>query len=193
MSVSHGIVEKRGDTPIYNSTILDSVDFNRHRASFNPPITPDNLGEEFVMRPLCLEDFERGYMELLDEHVPNGLINKEEFTERFNKMKKAGDIHLITVIEDVTTNKTIASATLVNELKFLMKATSRGRIEDVVVSKPYRGKQFGKILLETLTLLAEKLGCYESSLECEQKNITYYSKFGYQVEPNDQYMTLRFK
>ncbi|XP_050405154.1 glucosamine 6-phosphate N-acetyltransferase [Patella vulgata] len=192
MSVSHNIVSQRGDDPIYNPSILDRVDFTKHKASFNPPITPSNICKDMVMRPLCLEDYDRGYMELLDEHVPGPKISKQQFTERFIKMKSAGDIHFVTVIEDLNTNKTIASATLVNELKFLFGGTSRGRIEDVVVSKPYRGRQFAKILVETLTLLAAELGCYEASLETDEDKVPLYSKFGYTISSSDFYMTQRF-
>lgn len=37
-------------------------------------------------------------------------------------------------------------------------------------------------LVESLTLLAGKLGCYKISLDCKEQLIDYYGKFGYKKE-----------
>ena len=38
-----------------------------------------------------------------------------------------------------------------------------GRVEDVVVSDQYRGRQLGKFIVVLASLLAAQLGCYKVS------------------------------
>lgn len=95
----------------------------------------------------------------------------------------------------------------------------RGRVEEVVVSDSCRGKQLGKLwvdavfsslsrerrdgreinlicfftlrLVSALTLLSKKLNCYKVTLECSDKNVAFYQKFGYNPS-NETYMQCRF-
>merc|ERR1711971_1180122 len=56
------------------------------------------------------------------------------------------------VLADLDLNA--SSATLVRERKFIHSCGSVGRLEDVVVSDDYRGRQLGKLLVTTASLLA---------------------------------------
>ena len=47
------------------------------------------------------------------------------------------------------------------ERKFIHSCGSVGRVEDVVVSSAYRGKQLGKLAVNLATALAARLGCYK--------------------------------
>ena len=49
------------------------------------------------------------------------------------------------VVEDINTERVVASCTLAVEKKFIRGCSSRGRIEDVVVDEGYRGRQLGKL------------------------------------------------
>ena len=51
----------------------------------------------------------------------------------------------VIVIEDVIQNHIAAAGTLLVELKFLRGGGLCGHIEDIVVDKTYRGKDFGKM------------------------------------------------
>lgn len=79
----------------------------------------------------------------------------------------------MTVIEDLRSNKIIGSATLVIERKFIHSCGVRAFLEDVVVDDTYRGKQLGKLIVVTVTLLAEVLGCYKMSLQCKDKLVSW--------------------
>ncbi|GFG35092.1 hypothetical protein Cfor_05024, partial [Coptotermes formosanus] len=61
----------------------------------------------------------------------------------YTTMKACPNTYFVTVIEDTSTNQIVGSATLVVEQKFIHEC-ARGRVEDVVVSSNYRGKQLGK-------------------------------------------------
>ena len=47
-------------------------------------------------------------------------------------------------------------------------------------------------LVETLTLLSEKLGCYKISLECKDENVKFYESFGYNPD-GQRFLVQRFK
>jgi glucosamine-phosphate N-acetyltransferase len=107
-------------------------------------------------------------------------------------MRAKGDYY-VTVIEDARKNKIIGSATLVIERKFIHGCGNRAHLEDVVVDDTYRGKQLGKLIVVTVTLLAEYLGCYKMSLECKDQLLKFYRSIGYVDEPgNSNSMTLRY-
>lgn len=107
-------------------------------------------------------------------------------------MKALGDYY-VTVIEDTRSNTIIGAASLIIERKFIHSCGVRGRLEDVVVNNTYRGKQLGKLIVVTVTLLANYLGCYKMSLDCKDKLIPFYTTLGYILEPgNSNSMTIRY-
>ncbi|MEJ1280169.1 glucosamine-phosphate N-acetyltransferase 1 [Cricetulus griseus] len=114
---------KPDETPMFDPSLLQEVDWSQNTATFSPAISPMNPGEGLVLRPLCTAD-----------------LNKETF----ERMKKSGDYY-VTVVEDVTLGEIVATATLIIEHKFIHSCAKRGRVEDVVVSDDCRGKQLGKL------------------------------------------------
>ncbi|XP_046662252.1 probable glucosamine 6-phosphate N-acetyltransferase [Homalodisca vitripennis] len=114
--------------------------------------------------------------------------------DTFRLMKKCPNTYFVVVIEDMTLGKVVGSSTLVLEQKFIHKCALRGRVEDVVVSNDYRGKQLGKLLIATMVLLAEQLGVYKLTLDCRDHMVPFYQAFGYKKEPgNSNYMQIRFR
>lgn len=112
--------------------------------------------------------------------------------DRFAEMRAKGDYY-VTVIEDLRSNKIIGSATLVIERKFIHSCGIRGLLEDVVVDDTYRGKQLGKLIVVTVTLLAHHLGCYKMALQCKDNLIKFYNSIGYNSEKgNGNSMTIRY-
>jgi len=108
-------------------------------------------------------------------------------------MQHCPQTYFIIVIVDTNLDQIVASGGLILEQKFIHSAGQRGRIEDIVVSNDYSGKQLGKLLLDTLTLLGKELGCYKISLECKDPLIKFYESFGYLVDPGNNYMVQRLK
>ncbi|RUS70368.1 hypothetical protein EGW08_021870 [Elysia chlorotica] len=132
-------------TYIYDPAILLRLTSSTFQAEYKNGVKPLNPGENLKLRPLCLEDYDKGYLQLLSQLTSVGDVTREQFEDRFNKMKACDDTYYITVIEDLTSKQVIGSATLVKEQKFIHGSTARARVEDVVVSDSCRGKQLGKV------------------------------------------------
>ena len=109
-------------------------------------------------------------------------------------MKNSNSTYYVIVIEDTTVDggRVIGAATMVMERKFIHSCGSVGRLEDVVVSDVYRGKQLGKLVVSLASLLAVKLGCYKVTLNCADDKVGYYSSMGFKKEEgNANFLMLR--
>ncbi|XP_050667953.1 probable glucosamine 6-phosphate N-acetyltransferase isoform X2 [Leptidea sinapis] len=177
---------------LFPPDILNKLDFNKSPAVFRPKISASNPGEEWmVVRPLQRADYDKGFLQLLSQLTSTGNISRKLFDERFTQMKMSGGYY-VTVIEDKRISKLIGAATLTVEQKFIHNCSLRGRLEDVVVNDTYRGKQLGKLIVVTVSLLAQELGCYKMSLDCKDKLIKFYETLGYKLEPgNSNAMNMR--
>ena len=151
-----------------------------------------DLGNNLILRSLKIDDFDREYLKLieqLDVFCENS--TKERFEDRFFDMKSCLNTYFIIVIEDLSTNKVIGSATLVNEQKFINNISSRGRIEDVVVDEKYRGNHLGKLLLDFLIDICKIIGCSTLSLECDDDLKLFYQQFQFKEEFGKNFLIRR--
>lgn len=87
-------------------------------------------------------------------------------------------INAIALYPDLASNRIIATATLVIELKFIRSCGKCGHIEDVVVDSSYRGLGLGLQVLEALIAAAKENGCYKIILDCAESNVAFYEKCG---------------
>ncbi|XP_043254839.1 probable glucosamine 6-phosphate N-acetyltransferase [Colletes gigas] len=166
------------ETELFNASILERLSLSQV--------------EGLLIRPLQSGDYDRDFLQLLAQLTEVGNISKEQFLRRFYTMKCTNSYYII-VIEDVSTGKVIASATLVVEQKFIHNCALRGRLEDVVVNNKYRGKQLGKLVVKIILELAHYLQCYKLSLDCKDSLITFYESLGFKREPsNANYLNMRF-
>ncbi|KAK0393036.1 hypothetical protein QR680_000026 [Steinernema hermaphroditum] len=87
------------------------------------------------IRPLQLDDYYNGFLQLLTQLTSVGEVSFEKFGQQFNAMKNANpQAYYVIVIEEESTKKIVGASTLVIELKFIHEAGCRGRVEDVVVA-----------------------------------------------------------
>lgn len=181
-----------GSSYLFDSSVLEKIDWSCKRASYKKDISPSHPGENLILRPLSLGDYDLGFLNILSQLTKIGDVSKEQFIERFTRMKSCPGTYYVMVIEDTERGQVIGSATLVVEQKFIHSASCRGRVEDVVVSEDYRGKELGKLLVDAVTLLGKAVGCYKISLECKDDNVPFYKAFGF--APDEQlFMVQRFK
>ncbi|XP_059475654.1 probable glucosamine 6-phosphate N-acetyltransferase isoform X2 [Neocloeon triangulifer] len=177
---------------LYDASLLKKLDFSKARTRFEPKISAANPGPGLLVRPLSTDDYEKGFLQLLSQLTKVGDISKEEFLDRFASMKRCANTYYVTVIEDTELGKVIGAATLVVEQKFIRNLALRAKLEDVVVNDTYRGKQLGKLIISTISLLAEELGCYKINLDCKDHMVPFYSGLGYRCEEgNANSMSIR--
>jgi glucosamine-phosphate N-acetyltransferase len=144
---------------------------------FNPSLISQKLQQDlpsgFVLRPLNINDFDKGTRCLIEDRktslnflgfaktlgqlsVTEGLtkpkferkndvfhFHNKYMLEIFNSLRKFNTY--VVVIEDVLKSQIIAAGTLLVELKFLRGGGLVGHIEDIVTDKNYRGKNLGKM------------------------------------------------
>ncbi|XP_012275933.1 probable glucosamine 6-phosphate N-acetyltransferase isoform X2 [Orussus abietinus] len=156
------------EATLFNASILERLSI----------LKTDN---SLIVRPLKTTDYDKGFPQILNQLTEVGNVSKEQFLNVFWKMKASGSYYVI-VIEDVNNDKVIGCATLVLEQKFIHNCALRGRVEDVVVNKEYRGKQLGKLVVTTLSKLAQHLNCYKLSLDCRDALIPFYESLGFKKE-----------
>ena len=76
-------------------------------------------------------------------------------------------------------NKVAGMATLFVEQKFIHSGSRVGHIEDVVVSSQHRNMGIGKLLIEKCIQMAKERDCYKIILDCDDKNVLFYTKLGF--------------
>lgn len=185
-------VNNNYEEAIYDCSLLNSLDLGQCQAVFNPPLSVLSPGEDLRLRPLQLGDYRTGFLQLLGQLTKVGEISEEQWEERFMGMKRKEGTYYVTVLEDVQTSQVVGAATLVVEQKFIHGCSQVGRVEDVVVSDKYRGKQLGKLLVSLGIVLARKLDCYKVTLNCTDNMTKFYNGLGFKCEEGDaNFMVIR--
>jgi predicted GNAT family N-acyltransferase len=102
-------------------------------------------------------------------------ITKEEFYKKYEMLQDTCKI--LVLVED----ETIVAAGSIFKLTKLHN-NSVAQIEDVVVDENYRGKGYGKMIVEALTNIGkDEWKCYKVILNCLSKNVEFYKKLNYEV------------
>ena len=132
-----------------------------------------------VIRELELNDYQKGYIELLGNLTQSGYLPKPIFKRVFQAVG-GNPFHFIFVMEDKEKETIVASTTLLLEWKFTHGACQAGHIEDVVVNPIYQGQGLGRKMIDyILTFVREtKPECYKVILDCAEKNVGFYEKCG---------------
>jgi len=174
------------DLPLYDPDLLDKFDLGeRYNILKQDPV--------LKVRPLCISDYSRGFLNLLKELTEVGDITQEQFEDQFASMRSSPGMYYCTVIVDQNKNEIVGAATLLMERKFIRQCAMRARIEDVVVSPNYRGKQLGKCIVDLLVKLGQALGAYKISLDCKDQMIPFYESLGFKQEiGNSNSLSLRY-
>ena len=119
-------------------------------------------------------DYYKNYNNLLNQLTSINYISYEQFSDQFNQLND--DYNIFVIEED---NKIIATGTLLIEHKFIHNCSRIGHIEDIIVDKNYRGKGYGRKIVEKLLDKAEEFNCYKVILDCDINNKEFYEKLGF--------------
>lgn len=132
---------------------------------------------KYHLRPLCGDDSDRGYFDVLNELAP---VDSSEFTnEAFASFVEGlGENHTIYVAVNHENTEVIASGTLFIEQKIIHGMARLGHIEDVVVKAEHRKNGIGNALIQKLMEEATARGCYKVSLSATDAVVPFYQSCG---------------
>jgi glucosamine-phosphate N-acetyltransferase len=131
------------------------------------------------IRELDLNDYNKGFFELMSQLTNANKPSYEDFEKSFNIIKNQNSI--IIVIENEE-NKIIGSGKLVIEKKFHNNLRNVGHIEDIVVDENFRKHGLGKKIIDYLTAYGIGKDCYKMCLDCNDANVGFYQNCGYNVK-----------
>ena len=137
--------------------------------------------DRFNVRQIQKKDYDLGIIELLGQltTISKDKISRKDFDSYINILSNNNN-HLTIVVEDNAKTKVVGTATLLVEPKLIHNLSFVGHIEDVVVDKEYRSFGIGKMMLKHLTNKADVLQCYKVILDCDEKNVQFYSNCGFE-------------
>ena len=144
-----------------------------------------------LIRPLAVNDFDKSFGELLLQLNPIGDLDSSKFKQQFYNQKATHGKYYIVVIEDTGSGKLVGAGVLLLDVK-LHRATSRGRIEMLIVEEKHRGRGFGVLMVRILTCIGQYMGCYRVSLETLGNNKNFYLDKCYYKEETDMYMEMNY-
>ena len=131
----------------------------------------------FRIRELVEGDLDNGFIETLNTFRDVGALTSIKKREILKRIKSSPSNKIF-----VATNqdgKTIGSATLIIEHKFIHQGGLVGHIEDVVTHKDFRGIGIGTALIQQGVNYARNAGCYKVILNCSEENREFYEKLGF--------------
>lgn len=88
--------------------------------------------------------------------------------------------HIYVAIHD--DGKIIGTITLLVEQKFLRWGALAGHLEDVAVREGYEGQGIGGWLVAHAVSQAKQLWCYKIILDCNEKLLWFYAKYGFEAK-----------
>jgi glucosamine-phosphate N-acetyltransferase len=123
---------------------------------------------EFIKLRVINDNDYKQYFELIN------IFRETNFTEEefINNLLRINNNSNIWVIE--LNNKLIATGTILYEYKFIHNISKIAHIEDICVHTDYRGKNYGKILINHLIEEAKKENCYKVTLYCKEELEKFY-------------------
>ena len=85
--------------------------------------------------------------------------------------------HVFSVVASKKSN-VVGYGSLVLEHK--IRGGIMGHIEDIVVSSLHNNKGIGTLIVKSLFEIASKEGCYKVALQCQDRNLGFYKKCGFE-------------
>ena len=135
-----------------------------------------------MIRKLELEDYNKGLEELLNFLHVNNNLDKEKFIKFYNELELNNN-SLILVKE--IDNKIVAIGTLLFDNKLIHNFGVAAYIQDIIVHKNYRGRGYGREIIDYLKNEAINRKCYKILLNCSDDIIEFYKKNGFIRKGNE--------
>ena len=92
---------EENDEYLFDLEILSKVDITKRKSNLPPEITPLSPGEGLKLRPLSIQDYDKGYIGLLSALTKVGEVSKQMYEAQFRNMKESNKSYYIAAIEDI--------------------------------------------------------------------------------------------
>jgi glucosamine-phosphate N-acetyltransferase len=123
------------------------------------------------IRPLASTDYHRGHLNVLSVLTVVTDPGADAWTRQFGFFRSTSHTYYSLVIVSRETDKIVGAGTVFIERKFLRGLGAVGHIEDIAVAADQQGKKLGLRIIQALTAISERNGCYKTILNCSTKNI----------------------
>lgn len=129
---------------------------------------------DIQFRLIDLDDYDKGYFELLQHLTVTTKSSKEEFAERLDEIRNSGIIKIyVGVYQD---RKIISTITILLEPKFIRNLGKVCHVEDFVVHPDFQKLKLGSKICELVKSIAAEKKCYKIILDCSEDVKSFYLK-----------------
>jgi len=137
------------------------------------------LPPELHMRPLASTDYDRGHLSVLSVLTQAPDVGAEAWAAQFQAMRSESAYYILVIVSRET-DQIVGAGGIFLERKFLRGLGRVGHIEDIAIASEMQGKKLGLRIIQALTHISEEVGCYKTILNCNENNIPFYEKCGYE-------------
>ena len=134
-----------------------------------------------IIRTLQEEDFDKGFLKILENLTVVGDVSRDEFERRWEEIMFDNDYYIYVAEKD---GQIVGTATLLIRRGFIHHCGQIGHIEEVVTGKQFEKQGVASALMEKLIEVAQKRKCYKVILDCSDEVIPFYEKFGFKKKDN---------
>lgn len=162
------------------------MDINGHtKVTDNTKVTENTNTKtnDINIRKLEKSDYKE-FLDLLSQLTvcDSKTITYDNFCKHYDVCNMNDNIHIFVIVNE---KNIIGCGTIIIEPKFIHNLSYVGHIEDIVIDNNYRGKGYGKILIDHLCDLGIMKGCYKIILDCSDENVLFYEKCGFKRKGNE--------
>ncbi|KAF8811274.1 acyl-CoA N-acyltransferase [Phlegmacium glaucopus] len=152
---------------------------------FIPTAVKEQLGSDLHIRPLAKTDLSRAHLSVLSVLTSAPDVSETQYAQTFAAMQSCPNTYFTLVIVSRATDTIVGAGTVFLEQKFTRNLGKVGHIEDIVVDKSMQGRKLGLRIINALTGISEALGTYKTILNCNDDNVAFYKKCGYEKKENE--------
>jgi glucosamine-phosphate N-acetyltransferase len=104
-------------------------------------------------------------------------LTAAQYEQAFDALRACPHTYYTLVIVQRATDAVVGVGSVFMEQKFTRGLGRVGHIEDIAVDKRMQGRKLGLRIIQALTAISERTGCYKTILNCSDDNIRESSPF----------------
>jgi len=143
------------------------------------------LGPDLHMRPLAKGDHARCHLSVLSVLTSTPPVSFNDYAAAFESLRGCPNTYFTLVIVNKLTDQIVGVGCVFVEQKFIRGLGKVGHIEDIAVDKSMQGRKLGLRIIQALTDISERVGCYKTILNCSDSNIPFYQKCGFEKRESE--------